>query len=60
VLVGFISRRGGDRAIGFLRWVDRAWESVPINLNVLMPRVSESAALDLAIEYGPQSCGVNI
>jgi Protein of unknown function (DUF4058) len=29
-------------------------ESVPIDLNVLMQMVYESAALDLAIDYGQQ------
>jgi Protein of unknown function (DUF4058) len=30
-------------------------KSVPIDLNVLMPMVYESAALDLAIDYGQQT-----
>jgi Protein of unknown function (DUF4058) len=30
-------------------------ESVPIDLNVLMQMVYESAALDLAIDYGQQT-----
>jgi hypothetical protein len=29
-------------------------ESVQINLNTLMPKVHEAAALDLAIDYGQQ------
>jgi hypothetical protein len=61
-----LSGRVGDRALArdegrsiALPCFGLPWrsgdESVPIDLNVLMPMVYESAALDLAIDYGQQT-----
>jgi hypothetical protein len=52
--IGLCLGRRGDRLPCFGVPLRSSDESVPIDLNVLMPMVYESAALDLAIDYGQQ------